>query len=165
MSNMVDLAGHTYRIGKLNARQQLHVARRLSGTPISALIGASTGGSGVSDAVRERALQSGINLEEMQDMLPRLLPSLSLRSLSMLSQADCDFVVDTCLSVCARREGNAGAQGWMPVWNAGAGQMQFQDLDLSVMLDLTVEVLKENLGNFFGDSLAVSPSLPTTAPQ
>jgi hypothetical protein len=160
----VEINGQQYRIGKLDARKQLHVARRLASTPMSVLIGAGAEPGELPDAIRARAEASGFDPAEAQNLLPMLLPALSLRSLGELSEADCDYIVNNCLSVCHRQSGANGAQNWLPVFNAQAGQLAFQDIDLDGMLQLTVQVLRENLGSFFGGRHSPSPAPLATVP-
>jgi hypothetical protein len=148
----IEIRGHTYRIGVMSARTQLHVARRLSSLPISLIIGASTDGA-MSDAVIAKARDSGFDADDIKLTLP-----LSLKSLGMLSDTDCNFVVDSCLVLCHRKISDNAP--WAPIFNASIGQLMYQDIDLEVMLELTVRVLQENLGSFFGGNQPTGLSAP-----
>lgn len=161
---MIDFetGGYTYRIGRMDAKQQLHVARRLASSPLQFILGEQSADS-VPAVVRERAESSGMTSEEVSQIMPKLLPSLSLRALGELSEADCDYVVNVCLSVCMRQQGSNGKQQWANVTNRNTGHLMFQDINLSSMLELTVQVLRENLSDFFG--AGQSNSLPHLQPD
>lgn len=154
------IGGHSYRFGRLNAKQQLHVARRLASTPLQFLLGDQAGS--VSTVMRDRAEAAGMNADDINTALPRLLPTLSLRALGDLSENDCDYVVNTCLAVIQRQSGSNGTQAWADVMNKNTGLVMFQDIGLSDMLELTVHVLRENLGSFFdaSPSASLAPSVP-----
>ena len=120
MTDTIEVGGNSYRIGRLDARKQFHVARRLA--PIlPALGGMKTG----------------------KDMMMSIAPVAE--ALSKMSEEDTDYVLDTCLAVCQRIQGNG--QG-APLMARGGGLM-FQDIDMPQMIQLTIQVLRENLAGFF----------------
>jgi hypothetical protein len=120
----------TYRTGKLDAKTQFHIVRRL--LPLVSSIGTLS-----ADRL------------DMTNMVTAFADAIS-----KLSDEDCDYVLAKALSVCQRKEG----QAWAPVWNRSADRMQYDDIDLVVMMQLTVAVLQENLGGFF-------PALPIPSPD
>lgn len=107
--------GVAYRIGKLNALQQLHVGRRVLG-------------------VLANGAQGSQQL---------------LGAISAMPDEQVDYVVNRCLAVVQRCTGTPGAVGasWAPVM--GSAGIMFQDMDAAALLQLTVEVVKENLMGFF----------------
>ncbi|PXV60885.1 hypothetical protein SAMN04487785_11321 [Dyella jiangningensis] len=116
-----EISGQTYQSGRLNARQQFHVARRLA--PVL---------GGLADA-------SAAGAESFSKFLQPIAEAIS-----GMSDGDCDYVLDTCLSVVRRQQGPS----WAPVMSSSKAMM-FDDIDMSVMLQLASKVIQENLGNFF----------------
>lgn len=121
--------GSDYRSGKLDAKKQFHLARRLG--PVLAKL----------PGVPESEIFAAV-AEEIADM----------------SDEQCDYILDTCMAVVKRQQGDA----WAPVFNARAGVMQFDDIDMSAMLTIARYVIEENLASFFGGKLGLGRSSPTT---
>jgi len=119
----LEISGQMYRTGKLNAKQQMHITRKL----LPAMMAYGKKG------------ETG----SMFDLSP------VAEAIAQMSEEDCDFVTDTCLSVCTRQSGS-GYQAVMV-----SGRMLFDDIDMMVMIRLCSEVVKENLSNF----LIALPSL------
>ena len=131
-----ELAGNTYRAGKMDTFKQFHVSRRL--VPILGNVaGAVTGEAGFEDMVQP--LMVGI---------------------AGMTDADCDFILEACLKVVQRQQGTT----WSPIY-AGANQaLMFDDIDMSVMLQIAGKVIQDNLSGFFpGKGAAKSPPPPTGA--
>ena len=128
-----EIAGQTYRAGKLNAKQQLHVSRRLA--PLFAAMAP--------------ALKPGVSLADMP------VEPLA-EALAGLPDAAVDYVVDTCLSVVQRQQGPA----WQFVWNKQAQAMQFADIEMPAMLQIVAQVIMENLRGF---TAALPPALSQAA--
>lgn len=124
-----DINGNAYRSEKLDAKRQFHLARRLA--PILSKI----------PGVQENKL-----FEVIAD------------EIAMMSDENCDYVIDNCLSVVKRQQGDA----WVPVFNARANRMQFHDIDMGAMLQIARYVLEENLQSFFlaqaGKSVSSQPA-------
>jgi hypothetical protein len=120
-----EIKDQTYRSGKLNARQQFHVARRLA--PV--LGGLATASQGKTD-----------------DFATFLQPIAD--AIAGMSDADCDYVLDTCLAVVQRQQGSS----WANIL-VNKSQM-FDDIDMGVMLQLAAKVITENLGGFFQGNAA-----------
>lgn len=123
----LQVAGHDYQVGKLNALQQFHVTRRLG--PTLLILGISM------DMLRQ-----GMKVE-LSDLVAHAGPVVEF--LSKMSDEDSEYVIFTCLAVVKRKQGEA----WADVL-AGGKQLMFADMDFAVMIRLVVAVLKENLGNF-----------------
>src|SRR5574343_293150 len=64
--------------------------------------------------------------------------------ISSMSDEHSEYVLYTCLGVVRRLNG----QNWVPVWSAQHKAMMFEDIDLAVMIQLTVKVIIENLEPF-----------------
>lgn len=116
--------GESYRNTKLNAVQQFHVARRLA--PLLTKSSAAF-------------LNQPGNLDDMAQTLEPVFDALGA-----MDDDVCNYVLRTCLASVQK---NVGGQ-WITVWNPAAGRLQFDDLDLATMLQLTVQVIQDNLGTF-----------------
>jgi hypothetical protein len=134
MNETVEVGGFSYRIGRIDARKQFHVSRRLM--PLLARLGGAA-------ALKSQAGADGFT---------KFLGPLS-EVLSKMSDEDVDYVLDACLSVCQRIQPNG--QG-APVMARGGGMM-FNDIDMGQMVQLTVHVIRENLSGFFPGATAESP--------
>ncbi len=121
-----------YRIGKLNVFDQLKVARKL--LPVLAGI--------VGDF---RKLQEGGNA--LETVLPKIA-----RTLSDLSEEDCNAILSPCLQVVSRSH----MKSWVPVMNQQV--LAFDDIDLMTLLQLVARVVADSLGNFLQE-------LPGSQPQ
>jgi hypothetical protein len=128
MSEEVTIGDVQYRIGKMDARTQLHIARRLS--PImSALVG----------LIRQE--DQGASIEDVLKPIANQLAGMP--------DAEVDYILDRCLAVCSRENDRHGT-GWGPVM-ASNGRLMFQDITVAGMLQLAAAVIQENLAGFFGD--------------
>jgi hypothetical protein len=132
MSDTIEVGGFSYRVGRIDARKQFHVARRLA--PLLA---------GLSDSAFKG------------EGVARFLGPLT-DALSRMSDEDVDYVLDVCLSVCHRIQPNGPAA---PIMARGGGMM-FQDIDMSQMIQLTVKVIQENMQGFFPAAAAGSALTP-----
>lgn len=140
MSEPLTIAGVQYQVGKLDARRQLHVARRVM--PIM--------GSLV-------ALMQTQGQVTVQAALPAMAEQLAA-----MPDADVDYVVTTCLSVCQRKNELHGG-GWGAV-QASNGRLMFDDIGLGEMLQLVAAVIQENIGGFFGGLGQTSTTAETSQP-
>lgn len=119
--------GHQYVLtGKLDAFAQLHIARKLG--PAVPIV---QGLVATANAAKDKSLLTVLMLAQIGDM-------------------DTEHVIHKCLSVVGRRqEGGKVAR----VQNSDGGLM-FDDISMQTLLDLTVAVIEENLGDFFRTALA-----------
>ena len=130
MNTIVEVNGASYRFGRLDAMKQFHVTRRL--LPILAEMGMS---AGMIAQLRGEETEKGI--------MGLMGPVMGI--ISKMADEDVEYIIRTCLSVVKRQQGEA----WAPV-QAANGSMMFADVDMTVMIRLTIEVLKGNLEGFFG---------------
>ena len=135
----------TYAIGTLPTKKQFHVERRL--TPF------------IGSVLPHLAVLQNKNLSVMEKAAA-ILPAIA-DILAKLSDEECDYVIDACLSVVKMKQ----ATGWANLTNPSGG-FQFP-LTVPVMLQLTGEVVRVNLADFFPtgspEESADSPS-PSTSP-
>lgn len=120
-----EVAGHKYFVDKLDARKQFDITRRMGF--VNYIVGQ--------------------DVEAQHAVGARWIAAMVANSLATVSQADMDFVLDTCLAVVRVERNNR----YVPVWNFQAKAPQFDDLgiDMLVMLELVDLVIQENLAPFF----------------
>lgn len=126
MNDIAEVGGHKYRIGRIDARKQFHVARRLAPL-LAGMSGLGSKGAGFA----------------------ALIGPLT-DALSGMSDEDVDYVLDACLGVCQRIEANGHPA---PVMSR-SGALMFEDIDMGQMIQLAVKVIQENLGGFFPGAAA-----------
>jgi hypothetical protein len=129
MSIEIDIDGHNYRLDKLPAMLQLHVSRR-----IAPLIPTAIG-----PFLSISAMKGGVD-KNIEAIVSQLQPFAD--GLAGLSDADAEYVLGTCLGVIRRQNG----EQWVPIWRNG--QTMFEDIDLGVMVRLTLRVIIDSLGPF-----------------
>lgn len=120
----------TYYIGKLDAKTQFHVTRRIG--PLLAEVGVHWG------RIKTIAQQDSVSDETWMSVLPTLAERLA-----KLPDETVDYVLDACLSQVKRREEKGAVSVWV------AGRIAFEDIELNIMLRLVAEVLRVNLRSFF----------------
>lgn len=139
MAAEFEVQGKQYRSTKMSARKQFHVARKLG--PIFSKLGLG--------AVRKQDGEA-----KAFDMMDLLEPAVD--ALAEMSEADCDFVFDHCLAVVQVYDSNR----WVNIWNDQAKRLAFEDIDLMVMIQISMHVLKDNLGNFINAPALTSSTSP-----
>lgn len=148
-ANKVEIDGHTYMLGRLDAFQQFHVARKIGPIMIKLNIG-----------LTDLALMS--KDKDHQEVLPLLLGPVT-EVVAKMATEDVDFVLHTCMGVCGRVDPTIGRAS--PVMRGA--QLMFQDISMATMLQLTVGVLRENLTDFFPilGGVSLSPESSGTPAQ
>lgn len=121
-----EVAGQAYRSGKIAARTQFHVIRRLA--PMT-------------DAMFGLMGADGVNPERV---------SAFARAIGELDDAAVDYVLDQCLAVVERRQG----QGWAKIMASDGKTLMFQDVDMVVQIDILRHVLIDNYTALFQKALA-----------
>lgn len=123
-----EVGSFTYRNAKLGPKQQFHLARRLA--PIlTALQGADEGS----------------------------LFGAMATSIAEMPDEQCNYILDTCLSVVQRQQGDK----WAKVLNDRNKELMFEDIDFKDMLAIAKNVIEDNLGNFFGGKAGSDGSNPS----
>ena len=153
---------HSYRSGKLNARQQFHVSRRL--LPLVGEMAAIAPVMSGFSAARQAALAAEIGDESAEETMATASGMQSMlvpfsRALAGMADAECDYVLDHCLAVVQRLTGGNGAgAAYGDVWNQRARRIMFEDIDMMQMIQISAEVLMDNLSGFFATPLPAMPS-------
>lgn len=129
---------YQYICAKLPARKQFHVVRRLG--PILAKLVAKMQAEGMDLSKMSKS-------EDMDDnqIIGVVLPALT-DGFAAMTDADADFVLTTCLAVCKRQDKTS--QMWTAITTPD-GQLMYDDIDLSQMLNLVLRVVGDNLTAFF----------------
>jgi hypothetical protein len=139
MTAETEVAGQTYRFGKLSAREQWNVLRRV-GPLAKGLIPLAQEALARAPAADGSATPVDIGALGLTCIGP------ITEALQTLSDANSDYVIDRCLSAVQRQT----APGkWVAVGRGEA--LQFSDINMVVMLTLVAHSLWENLGDFFQD--------------
>ena len=139
-----EIGGRKYRSGKMPARTQFHVMRRMA--PIlptmqaSITIGirlkaAQDAGAPITEAMKEEVATAGLEF---------------IGAIGTLSDEATDYILDNCLAVVQVAQPEFSGK-WSPL--RGAGGAMF-DLDMMAELEIVKEVVQDNYGPFFQGVLA-----------
>jgi hypothetical protein len=119
-----------YQIGRMPVKDQFHVARKIA--PVVAGLGRGYAMAAIS------ATNSSNDSGGDESLFEALTPVADI--VSQMQDAEWDYVLNKCLSVVAKWNG----QGWARVMSNG--NMMFDDMDLPTMVQLVMEVVQSNLG-------------------
>lgn len=129
----------TYDFGKLSAREQFHIARRLA--PLVKGLGevvATAGGVGeIISAAKTGQLGRVITKVD-----PFAIAQPLLDALASMSDEDADYIMDKCLAVTKRQDNMI----WTPIVLNGVPM--YQDMDYLVIMQIAYHVIQRNLVNF-----------------
>lgn len=129
-----DINNQSYRSNRLDAFAQLHVSRKLA--PILPKLMPV-----LSKLSSAKALTD--NLEQMAELMTPLAEAFAI-----MPKDDVDMIITSCMSVVHRKQNTA----WSPVMRNGV--VMFDDIDLSTMLPMVVNVIRDSLGNFISGLLS-----------
>ena len=153
MGREIQLGDNTYSIGRLTAKQQFHVSRRIAPIippliPVFMQLAKTAGGAaGAMGALTQNLDGFGKILQPFAD------------ALAAMNDADADYVMDNCLTAVQRQQ----PTGWARVVSLEQKTLMFQDMDMSVILPLVVQVIVANLGPFIQGLLTSQASSPEAA--
>lgn len=116
-----EIGGNAYRSGKMDTFKQFHVSRRL--VPAFGNVVGNIHGEA--------------KFEELIQPL--------MQAIASMTDADCDFILDACLSVVKRQQKDA----WSAIYAGSTQSLMFDDIDMSVMLQIAGRVIQDNLSGFF----------------
>ncbi|MFP3756789.1 phage tail assembly chaperone [Cupriavidus sp. SIMBA_020] len=155
MGREIQLGGNAYSIGRLTAKQQFHVSRRIAPIippliPVFVKLAKTSGGAaGAMDALTQDLDGFGQVLQPFAD------------ALAAMNDADADYVMDNCLTAVQRQQ----PTGWARVVSPEQKTLMFQDMDMAVILPLVVQVIVANLGPFIQGLLTSQASSPESVAQ
>lgn len=159
--NEVEVGGHKYRVGKLDARQQIHIWRRLA--PVVTAMGGIAGMRGLIPAAGAGGETEGVAGASDGEDAPGMSAETVMRLAAMvepvldviarLPDHEVDYLIDHGLRVCMRQVD--GDRGWAPV--APNGAVMFDDIGPLHMLELAARAIigeagAGGLGDFFSTS-------------
>lgn len=122
--------GHDYRVsGKMNVKDQFHVARKI--LPIF-------DGLGGVGALIEKG--TALTTQEALGLVGPLA-----KALAHLPDDHCDFVIEKCLSLVQRK---VSETVWGPVYSVPAKSMMYDDINLVAMGKLVGMVIQDQLMSF-----------------
>ena len=128
----ITIGDFTYRTGKLTPYQQFHVARRLA--PMLSALGKAAEGA-----------NDGGKLDSLTDTAALMAVFAPVAdAVSKMSDSDSEYVINACMDSCHRRITD---DKWAPV--RVAGRLMFEDMGLKDLIQITINTIQENLGNFF----------------
>ncbi len=144
--------GKTCRACRMNAFQQLHVARRL--LPILGKIPAMIG-RGLEDIVADPKSV----IEHVAEHLSEIKLDVITETLAGMNQDDIDYILNACLDSVQIKD--SGGTGWAQVRRNGV--LMYDHIGMLEMLNIAANVIKDNLGDFFVENAPTSPGRPGRA--
>ena len=132
----IEVNGVNFRIGRLDAFTQFHIARRLA--PIQLAMGVSAAELAQKATADESTIAAAI-MGPIADIM------------SKMPQDDVDYILKSSLTVVSRKQG----ESWAKVFVSGG--LMFDDIRMKEMVRLTIAVIKENMDGFFGGLPDVTP--------
>ena len=145
-SKTVELGGVVYEIGKLDAMKQFHLARRIA--PIMTALAGAAGNIGDFGKAKEGG-----------QLFTSLLGPV-FEEISKKSDEEIDHIIFPCLAAVRRQ---IAGGGWAQVKVAGANKLMYEDMDATVIMRLTMEVIEANLASFFHFAAPTSPATEDAA--
>ncbi|MEE3504833.1 hypothetical protein QN399_00900 [Pseudomonas sp. 10C3] len=136
-----DLDENTYRVGKLDAFKQFHLSRKIAPI-IPTLIPVFMKLQASSAIAKDNGSTPSPLSGDLSSMAEVMIPFAD--GIAAMPDATAEFILATCLGAVSRKQGNA----WSPVWSASQNICMFDDLDIGVMIRLSVRVITESLGPF-----------------
>lgn len=151
----VEIGDHRYRIGKMSVFDQAHVARKIAPVVFTLGRGYAQAMSQFPAAMAQQSADTGNGVDEHPDETPPdpdpqetvqqneiLFNALSPIAdvLARMEEHDVDYVLKKCLSIVSRFNG----ERYVPMMRSG--NLMFEDLDLATLMQLTMEVVQDNLG-------------------
>lgn len=137
-----EVRGNRYRTLKLPAMSAFHLARKLG--PVLPSIGNVVPVAGMLAEIRVGTDPVEISANDLEAIAAAAEPTLA--ALAAMSDADSEFVLNSCLAASERQseQGN-----WTRVMDQTGKHLMFKDLELPDMLAIAFNVLKDNFTRFF----------------
>lgn len=158
----IEIDGVQYRIGRLPAKQQFNVVRRLipvlaaGGPAIAAWVRDNPAPlpspDGLPDDVTPANGTSGLPFD-VEKAFSAFGPLAT--AIGEMSDEASDYVIGSCLSVCQTNQNGA----WARLAQSN-GTLMFQDLGMATMLKLVMTVIQENMSDFLGALPGSSAAAP-----
>jgi hypothetical protein len=130
----LEVNGTWYRTGKLDAFKQFHLFRKLM--PLF---------SGMGETAAARIARAAAEAGASDNLIGWASFGPVAQAIADMTQSDSEFIIKTCLAVCQRK---SPAGQWVRLATP-QGDLMFEDIDLTVMLQLSFAVIQDNLAPFF----------------
>lgn len=153
----VKIGAFTYRGGRLDARKQFHVGLKIAPAYAALAVARARAAEAMPKPklVANQEPKEGEEEQTEDDAAANVAMAEMFKAMAdafaSMSEADVNFILNSCLSVVERQEGTV----WGKVIASNGGLMFEKDMDFQVMMRLAMEVIKENLGPFFAAPWAV----------
>ena len=144
-----ELNGQKYKILRMDAFTQLSIAQRISPLVVP-FVEMSMLGGGLAPDPETGKIAPEAFIESLRTTLHQAAQITSLLQIMPTSVAE--SVYRDCLR-CVERQGGEGL-GWQKIVNPETGSLLYQDIEGVDVLLLTVEVIKDQLGNFMQRALS-----------
>lgn len=145
MNTEITVNDQVYSIGRLDAFKQFHVARRLA--PVMSTMAGSF--QALLEADNKLSVATAPDSGEQPEAKTPDMAALATvmqaiaEVVAKMPEEDVNYVLHACLGVAKRRDG----ERWARVMNGS--QLMYQDIDMAVMMRITMATVKENLSDFF----------------
>jgi hypothetical protein len=142
---IVKLGDNNYKIGRLDTFTQFHIARRLA--PLLANLGAAMKDAApmLEDKFKQQE-SKGTESDEASAAALSVAVGPIADTLSKMSDDDVDYILHKCLAVCQRE---IAPNRFAPVQLRNGTRLMFEDIDMPVLLGLTINTIQDNLSSFF----------------
>lgn len=143
----VELNGVRYQVNRMNVFDQAHVARKVAPILFGMGKGYSLAQSNMATLNNGEAQQTNGEVvgedpraaaQQSQIVYDAMVPITEI--LAKMSDEDVNYVLKKCLAVCLKYNGSH----WVPMMRNG--NLMFEDIDLATLIQLTMEVVQDNLG-------------------
>ena len=140
----LELAGIKYRTGRMNAFEQFNVVRRIA--PVL---------SGLGESFAKIPNRNGQAEDETPEVEAGVWSALGpvADALSKMPDEHVNYVLKLCLGKCHRLDEHS--QTWARVTTPN-GDLLYQDIDVSIMMQLVFSIIQENLESFFNAPLPLN---------
>jgi hypothetical protein len=170
----IELSGTRYRVSRLNVFDQAHVARKVAPVVFSMGRGYSTAlaklpqraaapvepepehGNGASGSAEDFTPPDPQAVAEQNEILFDTLGPIA-DVLAQMPEDDVNYILKKCLGVCSKHNGTS----WVPMMRGG--ELMFEDLELATLIQLTMEVVQDNLGPSLRGLLGQTSEVAETA--
>jgi len=144
-----EIRGTKYRSDRISTVDQLAIGKRL--IPLLIAIGPQAIKAAASEVRTRTGAVDGAAVGTASDQaeptpgfdLTEILAPLA-DAVGMLTDEDLQFIVRVCAMKTSRRSGDS----WQVVWNRGANDFQFEDINALDALVIVSQVIMDNISNF-----------------
>lgn len=144
----VTIGKHLYRSARLDARKQFHVGIKIGPAYAALSVARARASAAIQPVVEAEGEEAG---DRAASIAMAEVFKVIAEALAAMSEKDLDFILNACLSVVQRQEGAV----WANVMAPNGALMFEKEMNFPILMRLTMEVIKEDLGGFFAAPWAV----------